>query len=179
MVTFTSRFVPPPGGEYFFEYGNESFKTRSYEDAIRKTADILRRHGIAKYPPSVLAEYMCPYMPDGFCTKDYGNKVFTLEKQKAAAAEYFRLPVVPYDVVESRISTCLNCPKHSRTFCLSCTGGLEWIRSGFRGARRLLPVDKYTGTCTCAGTFVSVIASVEAGALPQWGETPPTGCWRK
>jgi hypothetical protein len=179
MVFFTSRFLTPAGGEYFFEHNGDSFRTRSYNDAIVKTKAIMAKHGITGIAESVLAEYMCPHMPDGFCTKGYGNKVFTLDKLKQTAESYFKLPLATFDVVDKRIETCLNCPKHSRTFCLTCVGALDWIRSGFRNARRILPVDAYTGTCKCAGTFAAVVASVDKDHLPEWTEaqTPET-CWR-
>lgn len=180
MVLFASRFIPPPGGEYFFEYEGESFRTRDYEDAIRKTRDIMARHGRATaYAPSVLAEFMCPYMPDGFCTKNYGNKRFTVDEAREAAMPYFKLPVVPFDEIERRMLVCQRCPKRSRTFCVSCLGVLPWMQSLFRGARRLMPIDRYSGVCGCAGTFDAVVSSVDAEALPAWKEEPPDTCWRK
>lgn len=178
MVLFRSKFVPPPGGEYFFQLGNDSFRVRSYHEAERRTREIMAKHGVQGYPPEVLAKFMCPYMPDGYCTENFGNRVFTMDKQKDAALKYFSLPLEAYDVVEKRLDRCLVCPKHSRTFCLSCVGGLDWIRSMFRQARRILPVDRYAGTCTCAGTFASVVASIKTDALPGWGEDVPESCWR-
>ena len=178
MTFFTSKFVPPPGGEYFFQYGGDSFRTRSYDEAVRKTQEIMQKHGLSGYPPGVLAEFMCPHMPDGFCTKNFGNRVFTLDAQRSEAISYFSKPLVAFDETERRLSKCMQCPKHSRTFCASCLGVPEWIRSGFRNARRILPVDKFVGTCTCAGTFASVVASVRTDALPVWRETCPDSCWR-
>lgn len=181
MVFFTSRFVPPPGGEYFFESEGASFRTRSYAEAIRRTTSILQSQGKLKGPAeAALAEYMCPFMPDGFCTKPYGNKTFTLDQMRSEAKRYFSLPLVPFDDVEKRLQTCMACPKHSRTFCLTCVGAIDWIRSGFRGARRMLPVDSYTGTCQCAGTFAAVVASIEESSLPAWDKAEkPSTCWRK
>lgn len=178
MILFENEFVPPPGGEYFYQLGEDSFRTRSYNEAVRLVRAIMAKHGVTGYAPEELAKHMCPHMPDGFCTKSYGNKLFSLEKQKQDAEVYFSMPLAAYDEVEKRISTCIGCPKHSRSFCLSCIGAYDWIRAKFRGARRMLPADKYTGTCTCAGTFAAVVASVDKKYLPEWDDVPDT-CWRK
>lgn len=178
MIVFANRFATPPGGEYFFEYEGDSFRTRSFSDAITKTERILKKHGIHTYPEHALASFMCPHLPDGFCSQNFGNKVFTLEKQKNTAMQYFDLPVTTFDVIGHRLDQCVRCPRHSRTFCLTCVGAVSWIRQMFRGARRMLPIDNYTGTCLCAGTFESVVASIEKDKLPKWDEQPPPNCWR-
>lgn len=179
MVFFTSRFVPPPGGKYFFRLGDDAFESYSYEDAVGKTRDILRRHNMSHMPAAAaLAEYMCPHMPDGFCTQNYGNKVFTLDRQWEVAQKYYSLPVVAFDEIERRLAICSACPRRNRLFCLSCGGGLQRVKQGFHGARRILPADQFSGTCLCAGTFESVVASIEKDALPEWEETPPPNCWR-
>lgn len=179
MASFVSQFVPPPGGKYFFKYRNEAFETDSYADAIDRVRGILRKYGMQHLSAATaLATYMCPFMPDGFCTENYGNKVFALDKQWETAQRYYKLPVVAFDEIERRLAVCSTCPRRNRTFCLSCGGGLQRIRAGFGGARRILPADQFTGTCLCAGTFESVIASVEKDALPEWDEAPPPNCWR-
>lgn len=178
MIFFRNPNLPPPGGEYFFERNGESFRTTSYYDAIAKVRAILRRNGDTGSAEGALAEYMCPHLPDGFCNENFGNRLFTLDRQRKEAEKYFRLPVVTFDEIERRLSICASCKEHSRTFCLSCLKVIPWVEQNFRGARKAIPADRYSGTCLCAGTFESVVVSVSADCIPEWSTTPPPNCWR-
>lgn len=174
---FRSVMQTPPGGEWFFEHGGERVSDTSWPRFLPKLLDIMRRHKLTGAPRDVAAAYMCPHMPDWFCTAG-GVKVTGADSARKAAQPYFSKHLVPYNVMIQRLAKCRECPRHSRSVCLTCTGILDWIGRSFGSRRTSLPDDRLSGICTCAGTFESVITSVDSKELPEWSDVPEC-CWRK
>lgn len=166
----------PPGGEYFFEHGDERISARTWGEFLPKLKELMARRGIQGAPRDVAAGYMCPRLPPWFCTSG-GVAVTSTDAARAAARPYFGMHVVPPQEAARRMSVCRTCPMHSRTVCLTCTGIAQWALASFGGRRPSLPEDRMSGICRCAGTFEMVAASVDARGLPRWKDVPE-GCWR-
>ena len=166
----------PPGGEWFFEHGGERISAPTWFTFLLKMKDLMARHGIEGTPLDVAAAFMCPQMPEWFCTSG-GVKVTSSDRAKANAKPYFGMYVSTPTDVASRLSACARCPRHQRTVCLTCTGVLDWIARSFGGRRPRLPEDRMSGICSCAETYESVVASVDPRGLPEWKDVPDC-CWR-
>lgn len=173
---FKSVMCPPPTGEFFFEHGGERVSAPTWNDFFPKMQAFMRKHGLGGAPEDLAASYMCPHLPDWYCTKG-GIHVPGLKESRDRAVPYFARHVVPYDEIIRRLAVCRTCPKHSRNVCLTCTGALDWVVGRFGGRRKRLPDDTPSGTCLAAGTFESVVASVDMRGVPAW-EGTPDNCWR-
>lgn len=175
---FRSTMTPPPGGEFFYEHGGERVSARTWLEMQPRVEDLMRRHGLSGYPDLLVAEYMCPHMPDWYCAGASARHVTTLKEALANAVPYYSAPLVQFDEVSRRMRVCHGCPRHERDVCLTCTGILSRIRAGFGGRRVSVLEDRLSGICSCAKTFEAVVASVEHGGTPEWADVPD-GCWRK
>lgn len=174
---FKSTMCPPPGGKFYFELNGERVEARDWITMRALVASLLERHGVKALPEAVVAEFMCPDMPDWYCTEG-GRKTFTMKEAREKAVPYFKKNLVPYDDMIRRLAVCRACPKHDRNVCLTCTGNLQWISDRFAGRRRRIPDDNMSGICRSAATFESVVTSIDGAELPEWTDVPET-CWRK
>lgn len=174
---FKSVMQTPPNGEWVFEHEGERISDVSWPRFHSKLMDLMMRHRIHGLPRDIAAEYMCPFLPEWFCTSG-GVKVTGSDVARANAKPYFSKHLVSYDEMIARQEVCRNCPKHSRNVCLTCTGILNWIVNSFGGRRKQIPDDRMSGMCACAKTFAAVVTSVDARELPEW-EDVPDNCWRK
>lgn len=176
-----TKTIVPPGGVWYFRFGDDSVATPMYDDAVVKVAAILEKYGIADITPQeALADYMCPHMPQWFCRgRSVESPVITASEARAAAEPYFSRQVVPVDDIMSRMDKCTMCPKHRKDFCLHCEGHDQWIEYKFGGHRPVLPSDNASGCCTCAGTFEAVVASVSYNDGEELWEGVPDTCWRR
>ena len=168
---------PPPGGKFYFELNGERVEARDWFTMRGLVSALLEKHGVKAVPEEVVARYMCPDMPDWYCTEG-GRKTFTMKEAREKAAPYFAKNIVPYDEMVRRLAICRSCQQHDRNVCLTCTGNLQWISDRFQGRRRRIQDDDLSGICRAAGTFESVVTAVEESELPEWTEVPDT-CWRK
>jgi hypothetical protein len=174
---FKSVMQDPPGGEWFFEHAGERISDRTWPGFLSKMISLMDRHGIQGLPRDVAAAYMCPHLPDWFCTSG-GVKTVSTDKAREIAAPYFIKHLTTYPEIMRRLDICRKCPRHNRNVCLTCTGVLDWIIRSFGEKRRKrIPEDRLSGICTCAGTFESVVASVDRSELPEWKDVPEN-CWR-
>lgn len=177
---FTSIHATPPGGMYEYAIDGDVVRDRSVT-RIARLANMLRaKHGLPTSRDGFryVMEYMCPRLPDGFCTQPSTIKVIRAEDVKRNTNLLFPRPCATVDVIENRLATCVSCPAHrTKGFCMDCTGMIEWMMRGYAGRRSALGVDHVAGVCECDLTLVAVSASVadQTGAA---GVTYPEGCWR-
>lgn len=178
---FRSINATPPCGYYEYAIGDMKVTDRSRFGICAKVKDLRKSLGLPVIGDgmSYVMEYMCPFLPDGFCSRPS-----TVKQMKAAVVKdntrgVFKERCAPSDVVESRMETCVSCPNHTtRGFCLDCTGLLDWIYRGFGGTRGPLPADRATGVCTLDEILVAASAT-SAERPPRAGVEYPSHCWRK
>lgn len=176
MTNFRTTMMTPPNGEYVFEHGGERIAARTWIEFLPLMKGLMARQGLTGSPVSLAAAYMCPFLPDWFCTSG-GVKTVPMDSARKAASPLFKLHVVTPAETVRRLEACRACPCHSRQVCLTCTGIASWILSSFGGRRPALPDDRISGICTCAGTFEMAVASVDERELPAWTDVPDC-CWR-
>lgn len=175
LPRFKSTMCPPPGGAFYLEVGGERVQAADWFSMRRAASLLLARHGDRRTPEAAVAEFMCPDMPSWYCTSGGRETVFSAEA-RANAKAYFSRNLVPADEMSRRLAACRECPRHSRNVCLTCTGHLQWLLSGFGGRRPKLPEDALSGVCLSAKTFEIAPTSVD-GELPTWEDVPDC-CWR-
>jgi hypothetical protein len=176
-----NKFTRPPSGQYTYELKGQCVAGRTYYEFAARVTDLHARLGVplTEDVDIAIARYLCPFLPDGYCSTPSAVKMLSIDDVKSKAYPYFTKPMEPRDKVEARLSICANCPCNSRSVCLSCTGLDTWIRTNFRQKRDRMPQDAGVGICVCAGTLASVVATVAYDASePVWDKTPDT-CWRK
>lgn len=178
-VKIRNLMNPPPGGVFFYEHDGERIEAKYWFDMEPRMLDLMRRHLLVGDPARMVAEQMCPQMPDWYCTGAIaGTDVVRTDEARRNSAAYFNKPTVAFDEISRRLQTCVRCPRHQRKFCMTCTGILDWIQAGFGGRRTRVPEDRLSGVCTCARALESAIAAVDYGeSSPAWDDTPDT-CWR-
>lgn len=167
---------PPPGGKFYYELDGERVEAANWYTMRKLVENLFEKHGVRDIPESAVAAFMCPDMPDWYCTSG-GRKTFTMKESRDNAQQYFTKNLVPYDEMIRRLAVCRKCKHHDRNVCLTCTGNLQWINSQFQGRRKRLPDDDLSGVCRSAATFESVVTSIEQSELPEWTDVPDT-CWR-
>ena len=177
-ASIRSFMVPPPGGEYFCMAGYERIACPDWHRFRPVVEEFMAKHGVSGSPESFVAACMCPYMPDWYCRGVFGSRPVRMDEARRGAEPYFPRPVVAFDVVQRRLARCESCPRHSRSFCMTCTGILPWLCGRFGGRRVKVPEDTLAGMCECARTFASVVASVEFGEEEPCWEGIPETCWR-
>jgi hypothetical protein len=174
-------FTRPPSGQYEYSIGDQCVTARSYYEFTHRVVELHNRLKVAMTEDvdTTIARYLCPRLPDGYCSQPSAVKMISIDAIKAKAYPYFTKKIEPRDTIESRLSICANCPCNSRSVCLSCTGLDSWIRLNFRSQRDRMPQDAGVGVCLCAETLAAVVATVAYSAdEPVWNNTPDT-CWRK
>lgn len=174
----------PPGGRFEYEGPNHEYVSgRSFAAIEPLVRRILNIHGITKSPEEAVADYMCPRMEGAswFCTgMPTGMPTTPTVRPKEAMAnseKFCSKTPVTHDVISARLAICMNCPKHKRDWCPTCTGHIDRIRQLIPG-RPKLAEDKATGVCMCTKAYEAAISSVEyAKEEPVWEGAPET-CWR-
>lgn len=179
-VRFKSLFSTPPSGCYEYGLDGAVVSDRYRSGICAKVRDLRASKGLETLGDgfSYVMEYMCPSLPDGFCTAPSNVKYLQAEEVKARTMTLFSLPCATLDVVSRRLSVCVSCPKNIvRGFCLSCTGLLSWIYRGYGGRRPACPADVATGACACDRMLTAAVATAAAFPLTE-GAGYPEGCWR-
>lgn len=177
---FASPYSVPPGGKFFCEIGGRMYEGRNLQEICSKVRPVLAALGNRDSAEAVVAAYMCPRLgPRGswFCKGDFEHSDAVREREAMENSEhYFGMKVVPFDIIQKRLETCMACKMHYRGWCLTCNGHLTRMISGFNGSRPQLPIDVGTGVCKCARAYETAIASVEHSGK-VWEGVPET-CWR-
>lgn len=174
---FRSKMTPPPGGKFFYEAGGERVEAHTWLEMEPKAQALMRRHGVEGFVEDAVAAYMCPHMPDWYCSGESSRHVTTVRDARRNAQQYYSRNLVTFDRLSARMRACHDCPMHERDVCLTCTGILRDIMASFGGRRVKVPEDSMSGVCRCAKTFEAVVASVEHEGDP-WEGVPET-CWRR
>lgn len=178
MTGFSNTLSAPPGGVWFWEDGDVSVSSPSYDEAVALVGRALRAKGSSKSPDLALAEYMCPRMPRSFCRGYVGPSLPTHADFLRVAQSYASMPVESSDVIADRLDRCLSCPKCLFSVCVRCHGIDERVRLLFGGRRAIISQDPKSGLCQCAGTYAMVVASVAYGEGDKTWEGTPSTCWR-
>lgn len=177
---FKSLFSRPPSGCYEYGLDGVVVSDRYKAGICAKVRSLRASKGLDTLGDgfAYVMEYMCPSLPDGFCTTPSPVKVLQAEEIKTRTAALFRLPCATFDDVNSRLSVCVSCPKNIvRGFCLTCTGLLTWIYRGYGGRRPPCPADAATGACACDRMLTAAVATAASFPLTDGAEYP-AGCWR-
>jgi hypothetical protein len=179
-LRFRTRHATPPCGYYEYRLGDAVVTDRTMMGICQKVREVRARQGLATVGDgfSYVMEYMCPFLPDGFCTQPSTVKAYSIQVVRAKTSRMFSLACVPADKIEKRMEICVSCPSHTtRGFCLDCTGLLDWVYAGFRGRRGRLPADRATGVCGEEAVLSAALATVTGQPL-QEGAAYPANCWR-
>lgn len=177
---FNSIHATPSGGIYEYAIDGDVVRSKSRSNIGVMANDLRKKHGLpTSHDPFIFVmEYMCPRMPNGFCTQPSSIKTIKAAEVKEKSARLFNAPCATSDVIDARLAKCIGCPMHrTRGFCMDCTGMIDWMLRGYGGKRPLLPVDHYTGVCECDLILASVLASAAETPLTE-GAKYPEGCWR-
>lgn len=175
---FKTQDAFPPSGYYEYSEGGQTVSARTRTAIATLASDLRRRLGLPTVgdPFRYVMAYMCPRLPDGFCTERSDNTYIKAAEVRSATARLFGSKTVTTDEIERRLSICLRCPSHvTRGFCMGCSGLLEWVYKGFSGMRPKLPPDPATGVCRVSLELVAASATAD---LPK-SDGYPDGCWRK
>jgi len=170
----------PPGGFYEYELDGDRVVSRNRLDMLRQVRDLRIRKG---YPVigdgmAYVMEFMCPRLPDGFCTTPSSVRGVRVDEVKRDTALLFPSLLAASDDIERRMEVCVGCPAQTtRGFCVECNGLLDWLYRGFSGRRGRLPADNALGVCLCDGVMAAAGASVSDRPLKP-GAIYPECCWR-
>lgn len=179
-VRFQTVSSTPPGGCYEYAIGDDVVVSKNRFEMLAKVRDLRAKHGLPTVGDGMryLMEYMCPLLPDGFCTEPSAVKSYRVEEVKRDTAGLFQAMLAPSDDIERRMERCVSCSAHTtRGFCVDCNGLLEWLYRGFGGRRGRLPADKVLGVCYADGVMAAAGASAASRPLKTGSGYPPA-CWR-
>ena len=179
MVRFRNLNATPPQGFYEYELDGVMVQDRSRFGICAKVRALRTSKGLQTTGDGLayVMDYMCPSLPNGFCNQPSTVKVIRVQEIKAATAAMFGARLVPSDVAERRLVTCVSCPMHTRrNVCVSCTGLISWIQRGMPG-RGALPADQASGVCLSDGVLAAAGVSVAGRPLTE-GVNYPETCWR-
>lgn len=183
MPNFFRNVNIAPRGGFFYETHGEKVSAPTYVQIEPKVRALMRKYGIPGTVEQAVAGYMCPRIPEAasLCTgpvsraADYVMpREAMANAEKAAAGRH----VVPFDEIERRLRVCLSCPKHTREYCVTCTGHMQRIMLLFNGRRPSVPEDRGSGICRCARAYEAALASVEYGPGDKVWDGAPETCWR-
>jgi hypothetical protein len=178
---FRSPDATPPTGCYEYSCGGRTVTSKSRAAISRAVLELRASLGLESAGDgfAYVQEYMCPFLPNGYCTEPSSVNPLAIGDVKARTAALFAQPCDTSDVIEERLAVCVKCPAHvTRGFCMgACSGLLEWIYRGFGGRRVKLASDNGCGVCRHDAMFIVASASIH-GLPPRVGEAYPDGCWR-
>lgn len=181
MSTYFKTTNISPRSGFFYETHGEKVSARYYVDIVPRVRALMKKYNIPGTVEEVVAEYMCPRIPESsfLCTGNYERAAIYPREALANAMPYTSRRVVTFDVIEDRLRTCMECPMHTRDFCVTCTGHAGRMLAAFGRRRPSLPEDRGSGICRCAKAYELALASVEyPDDEPVWEGAPDT-CWRK
>ena len=180
-VFFKNVNIAPHGG-FFYETHGEKVSGAHFCDIEGRVRALMRKYGIPGTVEQVVAEYMCPRIPEAgyLCSGVVPKAASVLPHEAMKNSEaYCGRQVVPADEIMRRLQTCMKCPRHTREFCVTCTGHMNRILLSFNGRRMAVPEDRGSGICRCARAYEAAMASVDYGPdEPVWEGAPDT-CWRR
>lgn len=177
---FSNRWVTPPGGCYEYGIGGDVVTAKKSHEIEILARELRRKHGLSTDGDMLMhvMDYMCPQLPDGFCTKPSTVTSVKSDEVKHNTALLFPGRCATPDVIERRETVCVECPKHTRRgFCVDCTGLLDWVYRGFNGKRGRFPADRALGVCLCDKVLAAAGATAAERPLVP-GAGYPDNCWR-
>lgn len=180
LKRFVSIHSAPPGG-YSYAIGDDVVTSMNRIDIAKKAKALRIKHGLPVRGDcfQFVMDYMCPFLPDGFCNSASSVKYMSPQEVKASTQNVFHMPIEPVDTIQKRLEKCFTCPRHStRGVCPTCTGLIHWVVAGFGGRRPELPHDVACGVCSVDKMLVAATASVAPFGLTAGAEYPEH-CWRK
>lgn len=179
-VYFKNVNIAPRGG-FFYEINGEAVSAPHFCLIEGPVKELMRKYHVQGTAEEAVANYMCPRIPEAswMCTGSFSRSVI---RPAEALSNSFSImdgkEVVPFDDIEKRLRVCMSCPKHTREFCVTCTGHMERILRYLSGRRPKLPEDNGTGICKCCKAYESAVASMEyRDGDAMWDGAPET-CWR-
>lgn len=177
---FSHQLRVPPGGMYFYAVETDSgdivrFSERSSTALVSAVRSWLVDNGrpVPADLWAVCQDYMCPFLPKGFCPGSSGTTVLSAPELKKRAFPFLRGRVAIPGLIKDRLTVCVGCPKNDRNICTACTGLIAWALSSLGRSR--IAMDDYAGVCKCDGLMVTVAVSL---AEPPKLNTCPAECWR-
>jgi len=182
-LRFRSPDATPPTGCYEYGCGGRIVTARTRSAISRAVLELRSSLGLESSGDgfSYVEEYMCPYLPNGYCTGPSGINPLQIQDVKGNTSRLFSRACVTGDVIAERLAVCKGCPDHvTKGFCMgSCSGLLEWIYRGFAGRRGAIADDTGAGVCRHDAAFVVATASVAVSEYPpSKTEQYPDMCWR-
>jgi len=190
MMRFARRMTVPPGGMYFY-FVKETDTKLEATNMSALMHSVRRHYEVNEFnpPPNLEAEienYMCSFMPEGFCNGvDPDAKItvwITPATLREATASMFRQyslglnAFVDLPKATERASICSGCEEHSRGVCTTCNG-LAAFSKVMNGNRSTI-YDKYLGICTVCKCMASVKVHYADEVLKKTKKRPyPKGCW--
>lgn len=175
---FVNLNATPPGGWYEYSAGGGTVRSRSRFEIVNLARALRDKEGLPAVPDlfALVMEYMSTYMPPGFCTVPPTERPASVAEVKAATEPLLRMPQVPSDEIERRLSVCYECDRNcTRGYCFDCSGLTQWMAAGFGGRRPRFPLDRHAGVCGVDHTMVSAAATVSGSFAGEY----PVGCWKK
>lgn len=179
-VFFKNVNIAPRGG-FFCEIHGEKVAGAHFCDIEGRVRALMAKYRIPGTVEQVVAEYMCPRISEApyLCTGSFQKPATILPRDAMKASEeYSARNVVTADEIMRRLRICMACPKHTREFCVTCTGHMQRILLSFNGRRTQVPEDRGSGICRCAKAYEAAIASVEYGEGEKVWDGAPGTCWR-
>lgn len=182
MPSFFRNVNIAPHGGFFYETHGEKVAAPTYVEIEPKVRALMRKYHIPGTVEEAVAGYMCPRIPEGarLCTGSFApaRDMIPAREAMANSEAYAGRHVVTFDELSRRLRVCMACPKHTREFCVTCTGHMNRILLLFNGRRVSVPEDRGSGICRCARAYEAAIASVDYGRDEKpWAGAPDT-CWR-
>lgn len=181
MSVYFKNVNSAPAGGFFYELNGEKVTGRFFCEIEPKVRALLQKYHRPETVEEAVAGYMCPRIPEAswLCTGGFTEaKIRPAEALQNSIRMTSGREVVAFDDIEKRLRCCLNCPMHTREFCVTCTGHMERIMLLYSGRRQKVPEDSGSGICKCAKAYESALVSVEYGKdEPIWEGVPET-CWR-
>jgi hypothetical protein len=178
MARFLSQNSSPPGGVYFFELNGERVQSKSKVEICARVKMLYYGQGypVPHTPFDVIMDYMCPYMPEGFCSGTGPHKnMLSISKLQENTRALFGRPVATPVRIRERLQTCIRCRCNSRAECPSCVNLAEWVIEKLN-TRSRIPADELVHVCVPAGAMVSALVSIDdPGDIP---DGCPERCWR-
>lgn len=178
VIRFKSLFSTPLSGCYEYGLDGAVVSDRYKSGICAKVRNLRASKGLQTAGDgfAYVMEYMCPSMPDGFCTAPSKVRYLQAEEVKARTMTLFPLPCATVDVISRRPSVCALLPKpYSRVLPVLYRPVADLSRYG--GRRPACPADSATGARACDRMLTAAVATAASFPLTPDVEYPAE-CWR-